>query len=50
KDYLANYYNKENDSFDIFVKAIDQGPISQNAYRNLAALQPELPWDHNISD
>ncbi|CAG8574635.1 14373_t:CDS:2, partial [Racocetra fulgida] len=50
KDYLTNYHNKENDFLDAFVKAVDQGSISQNAYRNLAALQPELPRDHNISD
>ncbi|CAG8815210.1 527_t:CDS:1, partial [Racocetra fulgida] len=50
KDYLANYHNKEKtNSFDAFVKVIDQGQISRDAYRKLAALQPELPQDHNIS-
>jgi len=50
KDYLANYNKEKPSSFDAFVKVIDQGPISRDAYRKLAALQPELPRDHNISD
>ncbi|CAG8848403.1 18971_t:CDS:2, partial [Gigaspora margarita] len=50
KDYLANYNKKKTSSFDAFIKVIDQGPISQDAYRKLAALQPELPRDHNISN
>ncbi|CAG8681492.1 8224_t:CDS:2, partial [Racocetra fulgida] len=50
KDYLANYHNKEKtNSFDTFVKVIDQDQISRNAYQKLAVLQPELPRDHNIS-
>ncbi|CAG8855241.1 23482_t:CDS:2, partial [Gigaspora margarita] len=50
EDYLANYNKEKTSSFDAFVKVIDQGPISQDAYRKLATLQPELPRDHNISD
>ncbi|RIB20680.1 hypothetical protein C2G38_2303217 [Gigaspora rosea] len=50
KDYLAKYNKEKTSSFDAFVKVIDQGPISQDAYRKLAVLQPELPRDHNISD
>ena len=46
KNYLADYRDKnkekENQRIDAFTKVIDQGPISRDAYRNLAALQPEL--------
>ncbi|CAG8851598.1 36381_t:CDS:1, partial [Racocetra persica] len=41
---------KKTSSFDVFVKVIDQDPISRDVYQKLAALQPELPRDHNISD
>ncbi|RIA80391.1 hypothetical protein C1645_838797 [Glomus cerebriforme] len=34
---------KENQRNEAFTRVIDQGPIAQNSYRNLAALQPELP-------
>ncbi|CAG8655089.1 13515_t:CDS:2 [Rhizophagus irregularis] len=46
KDYLADYHDKnekENQRIDAFTKVIDQGPISQDAYQNLTALQSELP-------
>ena len=52
KNYLADYRDKneekENQRIDAFTKVIDQGPISREAYRNLAALQPELPRDRAI--
>ncbi|CAG8836265.1 29190_t:CDS:2, partial [Gigaspora margarita] len=51
KNEVPNFFNpKKTSSFDAFVKVIDQGPISRDAYRKLAALQPELPRDHNISN
>lgn len=52
RNYLVDYYDKdeekENQLVDAFTKVVDQGPISRDAYRNLAALQPELPRDHHI--
>ncbi|CAG8780701.1 17069_t:CDS:2, partial [Dentiscutata erythropus] len=47
KDYLAKFNNKKNSCLNAFVKAIDQGPIFQDAYQDLATLQPELLQDHN---
>jgi hypothetical protein len=42
KNYLVYYRDKdkeeENQRIDAFTKIIDQGSISRNAYRNLAAL------------
>jgi hypothetical protein len=52
KDYLADYRNKnkekENQRIDAFTKVIDQESISRDAYRNLTALQPELPRERAI--
>ncbi|CAG8503837.1 608_t:CDS:2 [Scutellospora calospora] len=54
KNYLADYRKrdseKENQSFDLFTKVIDKGPISQDAFRYLAALQPELLREYNIAN
>ena len=54
KNFLVDYQDrdeeKENQLIDAFTKVIDQGPISRDAYRNLAALQPELSRDHHILD
>src|SRR3954447_19996447 len=47
-DYNDKNEEKENQRIDAFTKVIDQGPISRDAYRNLAALQPELPRDRVI--
>ncbi|RIB20598.1 hypothetical protein C2G38_2035120 [Gigaspora rosea] len=54
KDYVVNFYNKyDNDKkkdqhVELVTKIVDQSPISRNAYRNLAAVQYELPRDHSI--
>jgi hypothetical protein len=39
---------KENQRNEAFTKVIDQGPIARDSYRNLAALQPELPRETTI--
>ena len=39
---------KENQRNEAFTKVIDQGPIARDSYRNLAALQPELPCETTI--
>ena len=52
KNYYAKYNNKnkenESERINTFTKVIDKGPISREAYRNLTALQPELPRDRTI--
>lgn len=50
KKYVVNYHSEEDGYLDPFIKVIDQGSISQNAYRKLAAIQPELPREYNILD
>ena len=39
---------KENQRNEAFTKVIDQEPIARDSYRNLAALQPELPRETTI--
>ena len=39
---------KENQRNEAFTKVIDQGPIARYSYRNLATLQPELPYEKTI--
>ena len=52
KNFQANYgiqnKEKENQRNEAFTRVIDQGPISRDSYRNLAALQPELPRETTI--
>ncbi|CAG8600876.1 6082_t:CDS:2 [Cetraspora pellucida] len=51
KGYVVNFHQnieKNNQHIEAITKIIDQSPISRDAYRNLAALQYELPRDHMI--
>jgi hypothetical protein len=52
KNFQASFENqnkeKENQRNEAFTKVIDQGPIARDSYRNLAALQPELPRETTI--
>jgi hypothetical protein len=52
KNFQANFgtqdIEKENQRNEAFTKVIDQGPIARDSYRNLAALQPELPRENAI--
>ncbi|RIB17717.1 hypothetical protein C2G38_2186582 [Gigaspora rosea] len=51
KNYLVNYCKEKEDQYiNAFVKVIDQNLISRDAYRELSALEPDLPREHNISD
>ena len=52
KNFQANFgiqnKEKENQRNEAFTRVIDQGPIARDSYRNLAALQPELPRETTI--
>ncbi len=52
KNFQANFgiqnKEKENQRNEAFTKVIDQGPIARDSYRNLTALQPELPRETTI--
>ena len=52
KNFQVNFgiqdKEKENQRNEAFTKVIDQGPIARDSYRNLAALQPELPREKTI--
>ena len=52
KNFQANFgiqnKEKENQRNEAFTKVVDQGPIARDSYRNLAALQPELPRETTI--
>ncbi|RIB02903.1 hypothetical protein C2G38_2049701 [Gigaspora rosea] len=51
KNYLVNYCKEKVGQYiNAFVKVIDQNLISRDAYRELSALEPDLPREHNISD
>ncbi|RIB07706.1 hypothetical protein C2G38_2213620 [Gigaspora rosea] len=54
KNYVVDYHNRNRDEKNIHIEAVteivDQGPISRKSYRNLAAIQYELPRDHDVSD
>jgi len=52
KNFQSNFgiqdKEKENQRNEAFTRVIDQGPIARDSYRNLAALQPELPRETTI--
>src|SRR5688572_24686083 len=52
KNFQSNFgiqnKRKENQRNEAFTRVIDQGPIARDSYRNLAALQPELPRETTI--
>ncbi|CAG8836681.1 15498_t:CDS:2, partial [Gigaspora margarita] len=51
KNYLVDYCKeKEDQNINAFVYVIDQNLISQNTYRDLSALEPDLPQEYNISN
>src|SRR5436190_1892291 len=47
-DFKTQDMEKENQRNEAFTKVIDQGPIARDSYRNLAALQFELPRENAI--